>query len=121
MNISILQHDTSMTGIRYKLVVTLPKRLKKKELGGQVLDLGNSLYRTYQFSYTYNPTVDFKKGITTFTYFFNDVNMVNFLNQFEDIKDFTGESENSRKHYLKHQEKMQLEGYPAFSMPYLRG
>lgn len=96
--VDLSTHDTSPTGLRYKLIVTLPKRLRSRRkhtthalmmrlygpkpkaptkpkpdpIGPYVLDIGNALYRTFNFRYGSNPNVTFGRGVTHFTYYFND-------------------------------------------------
>jgi hypothetical protein len=129
----VLEHDTSVTGIRYKLVVTLPVRLPKRRkpdimrqlygkpkpskprkdpIGPWVLDIGNALYRQLNFKYGTNPDVDFGKGYTTFTYFFNCVDTACALGMHMEAWKYNSEK--------LHQDRMVSEAWcPAFQYPYL--
>lgn len=120
-------HDTSVTGLRYKMIVTVPKRLlpnrrrypyttqfkSKHDLGAWALDAGNTLYHALGFKYGWNPSIDRgDKNTTTITFFFNDLVEAERLGFTEDSK--------LREVYLRHEEKMSAEGYPAFVAPYRR-
>jgi hypothetical protein len=109
-NIRVVIHDTSPTGIRYKLRVALGARIKTKDLGHTVLDTSNALYRA-GFKYAINPSVEIEGKQTIFYYFFNDVEHAAELG--------LDESEGVRKFALKWQEQAHREGYPAFQAPYL--
>lgn len=134
LNAKVELHDSSVTGIRYKLVVTLPKRLpsgkprlyrgpitmnmpprpkpKKNVIGPWVVDIGNALSRSFGFAYTYNPHVTFGKGVTYFTYFFNCVDTAQSMGlKFRPIEYQIAK---------RHQTQMVSEGhYAAFQSPYL--
>ena len=122
----VQDHDQSVTGIHYKLVVTLPKRLPKRRqcrgpitlnttcpkpkpdpIAPWVLDLGNALYRDLGFKYTLNPWVDRGKGYTMFTYHFNDIDQAVALGY--QISDALYSV------YKRNQERNQAEGYRILS------
>lgn len=123
-------HDTSVTGIRYKLTVTFPKRIgavrryrgpitmhmpkakpRRDVLGPLVLDTGNALYRQLQFRYGIYPQVSYGKGVTYLEYFFNDCLEAKRLGYVE---------ENGIQHILKHETAFAAQGYTNFVAPYKR-
>lgn len=115
-NISVQMHDTSITGIRYKLIVKLGKTPKNK--GMEVLDTGNNLYRAIGFQYTYNPEYQGRGKSTVLVYYFNDSGYANRL-----AKWLTGvelDSESMQKQLIEREKRMKNEGYPAFDNQYLR-
>lgn len=115
--LQVTTHDTSLTGIRYKLIVKLGK--KPKNMGNEVLDTSNNLYRGISFQYAMNPEVQGRGKDTVLVYYFNDVDYANKLSEF-----LTGqflESESMQKYLKDHQTKMNKEGYPAFIRPYCNG
>lgn len=114
--ISIRMHDTSTTGIRYKLRIDLGKKIPKAKLGHTVLDVGNNLYRATGFRYASNPNVETEGKSTVFYYFFNDVELAQKF-----AIHFNGqpiESEGMYKALLKQRDTFHKEGYPAYTAPY---
>lgn len=114
--ISVVTHDTSTTGIRYKLKLTLGKRIPKAKLGGEVLDTSNNLYRAIGFRYAINPNVEIENKCTVFYYFFNDVELAQKLSIW-----LTGEpieSDGMYKALIKQRDDFHAKGYPAYTAPY---
>lgn len=115
--LSVTTHDTSLTGIRYKLIVKLGK--KPKNMGAEVLDTSNNLYRGISFQYASNPEVQGAGKNTVLVYYFNDTEYANKLSEW-----LTGspiDSEAMQKSIKAHEIKMNSEGYPAFIRPYCNG
>lgn len=113
----VTHHDTSLTGLRYKLIVKLGKTPKYK--GQTVLDIGNNLYKAIGFTYTYNPEYQGRGKSTILVYYFNDVEYANKLNQW--LTDEFLESESLQKNYKAHELDFHKKGYPAFIRPYCNG
>jgi hypothetical protein len=114
--INVVMHDTSTTGIRYKLRIDLGKKIPKAKLGSTVLDVSNNLYRATRFRYAINPEVKNEGKHTVFYYFFNDVELAQKLSIF-----FNGqpiESESMYKALIKQRDDFHKQGYPAYTAPY---
>lgn len=91
---TVRTHDTSVSGLQYKLVVTFPvnmlprrrsvmhqiycsppkrKSKPKYDLGTWANDVGNALGRELGFKYGWYPSIDKGHGrTTTFSFFFSD-------------------------------------------------
>ena len=135
LTVRVTKHDSSTTGIRYKLVVTLPKRLPQRRrpsmmmalygpkpkrptkpkpdpIGPWVLDIGNALYRQLGFEYCQNPSVGFGRGVTEFTYYFNCTDTARRLGlPMEEFQYSIAK---------RHEDLMVSEGWcPNFQAPYL--
>lgn len=109
-------HDTSTTGIRYKLRVELDKRISKSKLGMEVLDTSNNLYRAIQFRYAIHPNVETENKKTIFYYFFNDVELAQKLSIWLTGKGI--ESEGMYKSLMKQRDEFNKKGYPSYNAPY---
>lgn len=134
--VTVREHDTSPTGLQYKVVVSVPKRLlaprrrtprvftlnmpkpkpskPKHDLGAWANDVGNALGRQLNFKYGWSPSIDKGyKGTTEFTFFFSDAEHAKALGL-----DFGSDA--VYRAVLRHELQAVSAGYPAFDRQYRR-
>lgn len=111
--LKVVYHDRSHTGLKYKMRVELPIRVKKADLGWVVLDISNALYRNKDFPYALHPSVEIEGKKTILYYFFNDTR--------EAVKQGFKLEPHMQAAYVKQEiDPNNRNTYSAYQPPYLR-